>query len=168
MEMNLPLVQEAAVQFVIRLSPEDKGVVGFFNSKIQFSPGLTNDRDNLTSYIRNNMQRGNSTRLWDATDGAMEQLADVTGRRVVVALTDGGDFGSNVRRARLFTAGTGRQDAQDRSALDQARPQSPRPRDLRREVGGPVPISRRQFISSSALGAGALAAGCAAATCSSC
>ncbi len=94
MEMNLPLVQDAAVQFVIRLAPEDRGVVGFFNSKIQFSPGLTDDRDGLISYIRNNMTRGNSTQLWDALNSAMDQLADTTGRRVVVALTDGGDFGS--------------------------------------------------------------------------
>ncbi len=95
MEMNLPFMQDAAVQFVIRLAPEDKSVVGFFNSKIQFSPGLTNDRDSLVSYIRNNMTRGNSTRLWDSVDAAMDQLTDALGRRVVVVLTDGDDFASS-------------------------------------------------------------------------
>lgn len=94
MEMNLPFMQDAAVQFVVRLAPEDKCVVGFFNSKINFSPGLTSDRDSLSSYIRNNMTRGNSTRLWDGVDAAMDQLADVSGRRVVVVLTDGDDFAS--------------------------------------------------------------------------
>ncbi len=95
MEMNLPFMQDAAVQFVIRLGPEDKSVVGFFNSKIQFSPSLTNDRDSLVSYIRNNMTRGNSTRLWDGVDAAMDQLTDALGRRVVVVLTDGDDFASS-------------------------------------------------------------------------
>jgi Ca-activated chloride channel family protein len=95
MEMNLPFMQDAAVQFVIRLGPEDKCVVGFFNSKIQFSPSLTDDRDSLVSYIRNNMTRGNSTRLWDGVDAAMDQLADAVGRRVVVVLTDGDDLGAS-------------------------------------------------------------------------
>ncbi len=97
MEMNLPFMQDAAVQFVIRLAPEDKCVVGFFNSKIQFSPSLTNDRDSLVSYIRNDMTRGNSTRLWDGVDAAMDQLTDALGRRVVVVLTDGDDLGASSR-----------------------------------------------------------------------
>ncbi|HUR22080.1 MAG TPA: VWA domain-containing protein [Vicinamibacterales bacterium] len=95
MEMNLPFMQEAAVQFVIRLAPEDRCIVGFFNSKINFSPELTNNRDSLMSYIRNNMTRGNSTRLWDGVDAAMDQLKDQTTRRVVVALTDGDDGGAS-------------------------------------------------------------------------
>ena len=97
MEMNLPFMQEAAVQFVIRLAPNDRCIVGFFNSKITFSPELTNDRDSLISYIRNNMTRGNSTRLWDGVDAAMDELKDETARRVVVALTDGDDLGASKR-----------------------------------------------------------------------
>jgi VWFA-related protein len=102
MEMNLPFLQEAAVQFVIRLAPDDKAVVGFFNSKINFSPGLTNNRDSLVSYIRNEMTRGNETRLWDGIDGAMDQLKDEANRRVVLALTDGADFGSRVREGAVL------------------------------------------------------------------
>jgi VWFA-related protein len=102
MEMNLPFMQEAAVQFVIRLAPDDKCVVGFFNSKIDFSPELTNNRDSLMNYIRNNMTRGNSTRLWDGIDGAMDRLKDETTRRVVVALTDGADFGSAVKEGEVL------------------------------------------------------------------
>jgi len=97
MEMNLPFMQEAAVQFVIRLAPDDRSIVGFFNSKINFSPGLTNDRDSLIRYIRNDMTRGNSTRLWDGIDAAMDQLKNETTRRVVVALTDGDDLGASTR-----------------------------------------------------------------------
>jgi len=97
MEMNLPFMQEAAVQFVTRLAPDDRCIVGFFNSKVTFSPALTSDRDSLISYIRNNMTRGNSTRLWDGVDAAMDQLKDETARRVVIALTDGDDMGASSR-----------------------------------------------------------------------
>lgn len=94
MTLNIEFVQEAAAQFVIRMLPEDTAAIGFFNSKVRFSPGLSSDRDALTTYIRNNMQYGNETRLWDAFDGALEHLGGATGRRVIVALTDGEDFGS--------------------------------------------------------------------------
>jgi Ca-activated chloride channel family protein len=94
MTMNIEFVQEAAVQFVIRMLPVDTASVGFFNSKVRFSPGLSGDRDELTTYIRNNMQYGNETRLWDAFDGALDHLGTATGRRVIVALTDGEDYGS--------------------------------------------------------------------------
>lgn len=94
MTMNIEFVQEAATQFVVRMLPEDSAAIGFFNSKVRFSTGLSSDRDGLTEYIRNNMQYGNETRLWDAFDGALDHLGGATGRRVIVALTDGEDFGS--------------------------------------------------------------------------
>lgn len=94
MTLNIPLVQDAAVQFVTRMLPEDRGMICYFNSKVQFSPELTSDRDSLIRHIRNNMQFGNSTRLWDAINESMDRLAEVSGRRVVVALTDGDDMGS--------------------------------------------------------------------------
>ena len=94
MTMSIEFVQDAAAQFVIRMLPEDSAAIGFFNSKVRFSPGLSSDRDALARYIRNDMQFGNETRLWDAFDGALERLGEATGRRVIVALTDGADFGS--------------------------------------------------------------------------
>jgi len=94
MTLNIEFVQEAAEQFVIRMLPEDNAAVGFFNSKVRYSPGLSSDRDQLVNYIRTERTVGNSTILWDAFDLALDHLADATGRRVIVALTDGEDFGS--------------------------------------------------------------------------
>jgi VWFA-related protein len=94
MTMNIEFVQEAAVQFVIRMLPEDAAAINYFNSKVRLSPGLSSDRDSLVRYVRNEMQYGNETRLWDAVDASLDHLKDATGRRVVVALTDGDDFGS--------------------------------------------------------------------------
>src|ERR1044071_3661382 len=43
---NLKLLEQAAEQFLLRLLPKDKGLVGAFNDKIEFFPAtFTNDRD---------------------------------------------------------------------------------------------------------------------------
>jgi VWFA-related protein len=53
MTLTIDLLQEAAEQFVIRLMPADKGIVGAFNDKIQFPiADFTNSRDDLVGGIR--------------------------------------------------------------------------------------------------------------------
>lgn len=94
MTANIARVQEAAEQFVIRMLPADKAAVAYFNDQLFFSPRFTSDRDELSRYIRTEMRFGNSTVLWDAIDAAMDRLQLIEGRKVVVALTDGDDFGS--------------------------------------------------------------------------
>ena len=94
MTLNLDLMKAAAEQFIIRLLPDDKAMVGAFNNKVEFAnAGFTNDRDELAHAIRE-LDYGNATRLWDATDQSLEQLTGVDGRRVVVVFTDGDDTGS--------------------------------------------------------------------------
>ena len=94
MTLNLDLMKAAAEQFIIRLLPEDKAMVGAFNNKVEFAEtGFTNDRDDLVSAIRE-LDFGNMTRLWDAADQSLQQLQGVDGRRVVVLFTDGDDQGS--------------------------------------------------------------------------
>jgi Ca-activated chloride channel family protein len=73
--------------------PEDKGQVGAFSDKIQFSGTFTSDRDDLIGAI-NDLQFGNPTRLWDAVDASMEELSQVEGRKVVLVFTDGDDTAS--------------------------------------------------------------------------
>lgn len=92
---QLKLLKEAAEEFLIRLLPVDKGMVGAFSSKIQFSGGFTNNRDRLIGSLQD-MQYGNETRLYDALDEGIKLLEPVDGRRVVLVLTDGEDFGSRV------------------------------------------------------------------------
>jgi Ca-activated chloride channel homolog len=94
MTANISRVQEAAEQFVIRMLPADRAAVAYFNDQLFFSPAFTSDRDALSRYIRTEMRFGNSTVLWDALDAALDRLQTVEGRRVIVALTDGDDFGS--------------------------------------------------------------------------
>jgi Ca-activated chloride channel family protein len=95
MTANLDRLQEAAEQFLLRLLPADKGQVGAFSDKIQFSGTFTNDRDDLIFALRD-LQFGNPTRLYDAINESMAMLRGVDGRKVVLVFTDGDDTASRV------------------------------------------------------------------------
>jgi VWFA-related protein len=91
MTANIDLLKIAAERFVLRLLPDDRARIGSFSDKIIISPEFTNDRDELMRVLRDDIQYGNPTFLWDATYDSMEAMADETGRRVVLVFTDGDD-----------------------------------------------------------------------------
>ena len=93
MTANLDRLEAAAEQFIIRMLPEDKGQVGSFSDKIQFSGTFTSDRDDLI-FALDDLQFGNPTRLWDAIDASIVMLQGVEGRKVVLGFTDGDDTAS--------------------------------------------------------------------------
>jgi Ca-activated chloride channel family protein len=93
MTANLDRLQAAAEQFILRMLPEDKGQVGSFSDKIQFSGTFTNDRDDLIFALKD-LQFGNPTRLYDATYESIAMLEGVEGRKVVLVFTDGDDTAS--------------------------------------------------------------------------
>jgi Ca-activated chloride channel homolog len=102
MTLNLEFMKAAAEQFILRLLPEDKAMVGAFNNKVEFAEtGFTNDRDDLVHAIRE-LDFGNMTRLWDAADQSLQQLQGVEGRRVVVLFTDGDDQGSSSSQGKVI------------------------------------------------------------------
>jgi Ca-activated chloride channel homolog len=93
---NLKLLEQAAEQFLMRILPKDKGMVGAFNDKIEFFPAtFTSDRDTLIRSLRD-LDFGNPTRLYDAIAASMDRLNKIEGRRVVLVFTDGEDTGSRV------------------------------------------------------------------------
>ena len=94
MTLALDLVKSAAEQFLIRMMPEDQGMVGSFNDKIQFLPeGFTNNRDELIRSLKD-LDFGYPTRLYDAVNQSMGQLKGIPGRKVVLVFTDGDDNAS--------------------------------------------------------------------------
>jgi Ca-activated chloride channel family protein len=105
MTANLEFLRRAAEQFLLRMLPQDKGMVGAFSDRIEFSGDFTNDRDDLISALKD-LQFGNPTRLWDAVDQSIEMLNPVEGRKIVLIFTDGEDtysktgFGKVLDRAR--------------------------------------------------------------------
>ncbi|OFW04475.1 MAG: hypothetical protein A3I61_11735 [Acidobacteria bacterium RIFCSPLOWO2_02_FULL_68_18] len=95
MTANLDRLQAAAEQFILRMLPADKGQVGSFSDKIQFSGTFTSDRDDLVFALKD-LQFGNPTRLYDATYESIAMLKDVVGRKVVLVFTDGDDTASRM------------------------------------------------------------------------
>jgi Ca-activated chloride channel family protein len=99
MTLNLDLVKHAAEEFIMRMLPEDKAKVGAFNDKIQVLPkneAFTNNRDHLIRILKNELDFGYPTRLWDAVDESIANLEPLEGRRVVVVFTDGDDSASKL------------------------------------------------------------------------
>jgi len=96
MTLALDLVKAAAEQFLLRLMPDDQGMVGAFNDKIEFHPeGFTNSRDMLVRSLKD-LDFGYPTRLYDAVNESMSQLKPLQGRKVVLVFTDGDDNSSKV------------------------------------------------------------------------
>jgi Ca-activated chloride channel family protein len=88
---NIARVKDGAEQFLLRLLPDDRARIGSFEDKIIVSPDFTNDRNQLVRFLKEELQYGNGTRLWDAVDRSMTALSELDGRRVVLVFTDGGD-----------------------------------------------------------------------------
>jgi hypothetical protein len=95
MTLSVDEVKLGAEQFLIRLLPLDKGMVGAFNDKIQFTGPFTADRDDLVSSLKD-LDFGYPTRLYDAIDASMNELQNIDGRRVVIVFTDGEDTASKL------------------------------------------------------------------------
>jgi Ca-activated chloride channel family protein len=95
MTHELATLRAASEQFLLRLLPEDKGRVGAFNDKVEFSGHFSSDRDELIAAVKD-LDYGNGTRLWDAVDASLEELRGIDGRRVILLFTDGDDTSSRV------------------------------------------------------------------------
>jgi Ca-activated chloride channel family protein len=96
MTVALDLVKRAAEQFLIRLLPDDMGMVGAFNDKIEFHPAeFTSNRDELVGLLKD-LDFGYPTRLFDAVDESITRLQGIEGRKVVVVFTDGEDTASKL------------------------------------------------------------------------
>jgi len=92
MTFQIEQLKEAAEQFALRLLPEDKARIGSFSDKIIITPEtFTGDRDALIRAIHNDIQFGNPTALWDATERSMDVMSGLDGRKVVLLFTDGED-----------------------------------------------------------------------------
>jgi Ca-activated chloride channel homolog len=96
MTLVIDLAKDAAETFCVRLLPLDRARIVGFDDKVRFSPQFTSDRDALIRYIRSDMQFGNGTHLWDALYASIDALKSEASRKVVLTLSDGDDYGSNL------------------------------------------------------------------------
>jgi Ca-activated chloride channel family protein len=94
---NMAFLKEGVEQFLLRLLPEDKGQVGEFSDKIKFHPGeFIDNRDRLIYLLKNELDFGYPTRLWDAAEESLVRLEPMDGRKVLVLFTDGDDTSSKI------------------------------------------------------------------------
>jgi Ca-activated chloride channel family protein len=103
MTLALEQVKRGAEQFLIRLLPEDRAMVGAFNDKIQFLPkeGFIGNRDRLVDQLKE-LDFGYPTRLWDAVYQSLAGLKPRDGRKVVLVFTDGEDTASQMGRGEVL------------------------------------------------------------------
>jgi Ca-activated chloride channel family protein len=94
---NIDFLKDGVEQFLLRLLPEDKAQVGEFNDKIKFHPGeFIDNRDRLIYMLKNDLDFGYPTRLWDAGEESLLRLEPMPGRKVLVLFTDGDDTSSKL------------------------------------------------------------------------
>lgn len=91
---DLKLAKDAAEAFMLRLLPHDRARIVGFDDLVRWSPEFTGDRDKLIGYLREGLQYGNGTRLWDALYESIGALRGEPTRKVIVVLSDGEDWGS--------------------------------------------------------------------------
>ena len=85
---------EGARNFVLRMTPEDRTRIGSFADRVVFGPRFTSDRDELLGYLNDqfNIRVGAETHLWEAIVESSLALANESGKRVVVVMSDGYNF----------------------------------------------------------------------------
>ncbi|HEY3579700.1 MAG TPA: VWA domain-containing protein [Pyrinomonadaceae bacterium] len=90
-QFRLEDIQDAAIDFVNQLRPDDRVMVVSFNDDIKILSEFTTDRSKLQRAIQR-AHTGDGTRLYDAVDMVMnQQLSRIQGRKAIVLFTDGVD-----------------------------------------------------------------------------
>jgi VWFA-related protein len=88
-ETGVLWTRDAGRAFVDALLPMDRARIGTFGREIAISPRLTSDTRYLHRVLDEEVWPGGETPLWSALDRAVTSLHDQSGRRVILALTDG-------------------------------------------------------------------------------
>ncbi len=87
---RLEAAQEAALEFLKLLEPDDEVQLVTFSDSVRIAQPLTTDRAAVADAIRGTAASG-GTALYDAVYRAADQLEKFEGRRVLVLLSDGRD-----------------------------------------------------------------------------
>lgn len=83
--------QQAVTDFARLLRPGDAACLGTFSHVVTLKPELTADPDVLIKHLGDDAPFPAGTALWDAIDAGRQALANVSGRRVVLVVTDAED-----------------------------------------------------------------------------
>jgi len=102
-EMVLDEIKDAALEFIKQLKPNDRCMIVSFDWRVNVLSELTGDREKLKRAIKNaDIGERFGTVLQDAVFQTVNKnFAGVKGRKAVILLTDGKDFGSFTERDEL-------------------------------------------------------------------
>jgi Ca-activated chloride channel family protein len=102
----LPKIRKAAADFISQLQPKDQAMVVTFDSEVHTLARFGTDPENLKRMLRD-VQPGEyvGSRMRDAiTQTAEKYLRAVQGRKAMVLLTDGQDYGSTASPDQMIRA----------------------------------------------------------------
>lgn len=96
---EISLIRQSALNFLDELRPDDRVAVIQFNKEVELIRDLTSDRQKLAGALEK-LKGGSGTSFYDALQLSIDEvLKNVTGRKAIVALTDGVDsYGFNTYR----------------------------------------------------------------------
>ncbi len=102
----LPRIKAAAQKFLLQLRPQDQGFVVSFDAVITYLSPLSSDHRVLAAAIKKaGVAEYTGTRMRDAVmDAIVKKFRSIQGRKAIVLLTDGQDFGSTVSASDLLEA----------------------------------------------------------------
>ena len=97
-------IKKAAKGFIKQLQPSDRCMIVSFDNDVEILSELTSDHKTLEKAIKNaEIGERFGTVMQDAVYNVVnKQLANVKGRKAIIMLTDGKDFGSNKTKSDLI------------------------------------------------------------------
>lgn len=103
-EQVLDRIKKAAQEFIKKLKPNDRCIIISFDWRVNILSELTNDSEKLKKVIKNTeIGERFGTVMQDAVYQAISKnFAVVKGRKAVIMLTDGKDFGSLIGKDELI------------------------------------------------------------------
>jgi VWFA-related protein len=97
-------IKKAARTFLRTLRPEDKAMIVSFDGQIKVLSELTSDQKNLKKAIdRLALVQMEGTTMYDAIDEIINhKFGAVKGRKAIILLTDGTEFGDRIKKPELM------------------------------------------------------------------
>jgi Ca-activated chloride channel family protein len=97
-------IKNSALDFVKNLKKDDKALIISFDTDVKVLGNLTSDKDELKNSInRAKVENVSGTVMRKTVNDVISPLfAEVKGRKAIILLTDGKDFGSTISEAELL------------------------------------------------------------------
>jgi VWFA-related protein len=87
---KLKAAKAVAIDYINQMRENDQAGLMVFNTKVNYIQPVTGNRDTLIDAI-NNLEAGGDTAMYDALIAGTDALNSISGRKAIVALTDGLD-----------------------------------------------------------------------------